>query len=291
MIAKHHLNIFAVVALLAVLLTACLQRNSKSQSQAIKPTVAVSLPPQESLLKEIAGDNVYVICLLKEASNPETYEPSISDMMATEKCKAYFTAGGIGFEQAFIENMRENNRSLMFIDTSTGINYLMGNHGDNEKSDPHSWTSVINEQIIASNMAATLAEIDPQHARQYMQNLDKTIKRLQNLDKQFEQQLSFVGNKAFAVWHPTLSYFARDYNLEQIAFDNGKEPSASELKATIEKAKSHNVKVMVMQSQFDGRQAQEVCRQIGAEMVVFNPMAADIENELKKVVNAIAQQH
>ena len=78
---------------------------------------------------------------------------------------------------------------------------------------------------------------------------------------------------AFLVWHPSLSYFARDYGLLQISVgQEGKEASVQQLQSKIDEAKAHNAEVFFYQKEFDSRQAEVVNEQIGAEMVIINPL-------------------
>ena len=61
-----------------------------------------------------------------------------------------------------------------------------------------------------------------------------------------------------SVWHPSLSYFARDYGLEQISLGTeGKEMSAKSLTEAIDKARDKGVGVFFFQKEYDSRQAEQ----------------------------------
>lgn len=265
-----------------------------------KPVLAVSIQPQRYFLEKIAGDKYDVLCLLAQGSNPESYEPSFNHLINLERSKAYFRMGNIGFELAILNKIKNNNPDLVIIDTSEGIDLLKGTHGGvhshehshahNHEIDPHVWTSVPNAKIIAQNMYKALLEIDSQNKKYYTKNYNALLAELSELETELSERLNSVRGSAFAVWHPSLSYFARDYGLIQIAMENeGKEVPASVLKREIDMAREHDVKVLFYQKEFDSRQIQTINEQLGAEMIEINPMSYDWAEEMKKITNALTR--
>lgn len=267
-----------------------------------KPVLAVSIQPQKYLLEKIVGDKFDILCLLAQGSNPEAYEPSFNHLVNLEKSKAYFRIGNIGFELAILDKVKKNNPDLMIVDTSSGIDYLKGTHeGVSAKGhrhehhrheiDPHVWSSVRNAKIIAGNMYKSVLKIDAKNKKIYEKNYNALIAEIDVLEEHLKHQLETVSGQAFAVWHPSLSYFARDYGLKQIAMENeGKEVPASVLKETIDHAKANGVKVMFYQKEFDNRQVQAVNQQLGARLVEINPMNYNWADELKKIANALTAE-
>ncbi len=81
------------------------------------------------------------------------------------------------------------------------------------------------------------------------------------------------------IYHPALSYFARDYGLHQIPIEaGGKEPSPAHLKALINTCSSENVHVIFVQPEFDRRNAELIAQQTGTRVVAINPFSYDWEN-------------
>lgn len=265
-----------------------------------KPVLAVSIQPQRYFLEKIAGDKFDVLCLLAQGSNPESYEPSMTHLINLERSKAYFRMGNIGFELAILNKIKNNNPDLVIVDTSDGIDLLKGTHGGvhshehshshSHEIDPHVWTSVPNAKIIAQNMYKALLEIDSQNKKYYAKNYNALLMELSELETELAEKMDSVKGSAFAVWHPSLSYFARDYGLIQIAMENeGKEVPASVLKREIDMAREHDVKVLFYQKEFDSRQIQTINEQLGAEMIEINPMSYDWAEEMKKITNALTR--
>ena len=108
------------------------------------------------------------------------------------------------------------------------------------------------------------------------------------MDMEFAARLKTVPDSAFLVWHPTLSYFARDYDLRQVSLDNGKEPTVGDLRARIDMARKSGAEVLFLQPQIDSRQASELLKGLDVKKVTINPMSKHLDEELTKIVDALA---
>lgn len=56
--------------------------------------------------------------------------------MSVRNSKAYMTMGNIGFEQAVVDKIRQENPGLPVYDSSRGINFIRGTHGNATMSTP-----------------------------------------------------------------------------------------------------------------------------------------------------------
>lgn len=282
--------VVAVVLLLGVVAVAC---GGGIQHERI---ITVSIQPQRYLLEQIVGDRFQVVSLLTQGSNPEAYEPNMTHLMDLEKSEAYFCIGNIGFELAIVEKAKTENPDLKVYNNSEDVKFLQGSHGAEHKDhsheiDPHVWTSVPNAVVIAKNMLDAVVELDPKHSKQYEQNYAKLKARLLKLDEELRAELDSIPCRAFLVWHPSLSYFARDYGLKQISMEyEGKEAPVAHLKREIDEAKQSRARVFFFQNEFDSRQVETVNGQIGARLVTINPMSYEWEKELKHIADALASK-
>lgn len=281
---QHGILILAVVALA---LSGCRFTRKTTHS------VVVSIQPQRHLLEAIAGSKVEVVCLLDDESNPETYEPDMKVMMAIERSDAYFTMGTIGYELAILPKVRSNNPDLPIFDTSKGVNFIDSHDADEGDVDPHVWVSVCNAKIIAANMYVNLVKLYPKWKKYFTKRYKALQAKLGQMDQAFSARLKAVAaaDTVFLVWHPTLSYFARDYGLRQVSLDNGKEPTVMDLRAHLDTARRSGAKVLFLQPQIDGRQASELLKSLNVKKVSFNPMGEKWDEELGKVVEALAPAH
>ena len=265
-----------------------------------KPVIAVSIQPQKWLLERIVGERIEVVSLLSQGSNPETYEPDMNHLMSLERSVAYFCIGNIGFEMAIVDKAQSNNPDIKIYNNSRGIKLICGTHegvalqhsaeGHHHEVDPHVWTSVTNARVIATNMCDAVCELDARHCEFYKQNLKALLEQLDALDAEIRKTLDGCQGRAFVVWHPSLSYFARDYGLQQIAMEcEGKEIPAKLLKEEIDYAQQTDAKVFFFQKEFDSRRVEAVNKQIGAKLVTINPMSYHWDDELKNIANALRE--
>ena len=273
----------------------CLALPSCAVKDAQRPTVTVSILPQKYFLEKIVGDKYEVKCLLASGGNPEVYEPAITHLVNIENSEAYFCIGNIGFETVILDKVRANNPNIKIFNNSEGINLIVGTHGHSHGDDhchdvdPHTWSSVRNAKVIVSNMYYAVMDMDPKNGEFYTNNYRAFTAELDSLDTELTQMLETKRGTAFLVWHPSLSYFARDYGLHQISIgQEGKETSVQTFQKHIDHAREDSVRVFFFQKEFDARQAQSVNEQIGAKMVTINPLNYDWDEEMLIIANAIA---
>ncbi len=281
-----YIIIYAIACALSALTPSC-----KQTSNAEKPMLSVSIEPQRKLLESIAGDKYEVATLLTKGANPETYDPSVQQKLYANKSLAYFSTGYLPFEEKL---SRELPTSVKIVNTSNGISPVTGTHSHGEdmsaEADPHVWSSFANARIIASNMADALCDIDPINADYYRANADKLVVRIDSLSAAADSLLSAANAHAFAIWHPSLSYFARDHRLRQLALgQESKEASIANLKTMIDEALSDSVTVFFFQKEYDSRQAKTISDEIGSRLVPIDPLAYDWDNELMKITDELTR--
>ena len=288
-----------------LLLAACTGRASKSNNgDGEKPVITVTLEPQRYFTEAIAGDKFKVISMVPKGSSPETYDPVPQQLVSLGDSKAYFRIGYIGFEQAWMERLMHNTPHIQVFDTSKGIDLILNNgdhdhgHGHGPRDghthavEPHVWNSTANALIIAGNTYKALSQLDKANDTYYMARYDSLCQRIQHTDSLIRQQLSTPeAAKAFMIYHPALSYFARDYGLHQISIEEGgKEPSPAHLKELIDLCQTEDVRVIFVQPEFDKRNAETIAQQTGTKVVPINPLSYDWEEEMLNVAKALAPQ-
>ena len=288
-----------------LLLAACTGRASKSNNgDGEKPVITVTLEPQRYFTEAIAGDKFKVISMVPKGSSPETYDPVPQQLVSLGDSKAYFRIGYIGFEQTWMERLMNNTPHIQVFDTSKGIDLILNNgdhdhghgHGPHDGHthavEPHVWNSTANALIIAGNTYKALSQLDKANDAYYMARYDSLCQRIQHTDSLIRQQLSAPeAAKTFMIYHPALSYFARDYGLHQISIEEGgKEPSPAHLKELIDLCHTEDVRVIFVQPEFDKRNAETIAQQTGTKVVPINPLSYDWEEEMLNVAKALAPQ-
>ncbi len=245
-----------------------------------KTKIAVSIPPQKYFLEKITGDKVDVVCLLPNGADPETFEPSMSDLLNLDKCPAYLMMGNLDFEDALKGRIAENFPRTRIFDICSGLD---------AKDDPHLWCSVRNARVLAKNTLDAVASLDTANAEEYRENYYRLLSELDSLDKRIADKLEPLRGTAFVAWHPSLGYFASDYGLVQISLESeNKEPSARLLQKAIDEAAAREAGILFIPAGTSMRQAETINKQMGLKIVVINVLDYDWEKQIERIADEIA---
>lgn len=254
-----------------------------------KPVVTVTIEPLRYFAEQIGGDKFNVVTMVPGGVSPETYEPTAQQMAGLTESVLYIKVGNLGFERTWMTRFKANAQHLIVVDGSEGIVPLPSCDGN---GDPHTWTSPANALQIARNIYQSMALIDSKDSMYFKERLDSLCERIMVIDTKMDSMLSKAACKSFIIYHPALTYLARDYKLRQLPIeDNGREPSAASLKQLIDEARSSGTKLMFVQKEFANRNTETVVKATGAATVEINPLSYDWENEILKIAKAICKQH
>ena len=295
---------FCFLLLIATLLFSCKQGGQQNKKNDDKPVITVTIEPLRYFTEAIAGDRFTVVSMVPKGTSPETYDPTPQQLVELARSKAYFRIGYIGFEQTWTDKLTDNAPHLQFFDMSQGVDLIYDNthvhhHAANEKEhqhaigvEPHIWNSAVNAQIIAGNILSALRNIDKGNEDFYLERYNTLCRKIEHTDSLIRQTLATPGaDHAFMIYHPALSYFARDYGLHQISIEEGgKEPSPAHLKALIDLCQAEDVRVIFVQPEFDKRNAETIAQQTGTKVIPINPLSYDWEEEMLNVAKALAPQ-
>jgi len=275
-------------SLIALLSMSCKNMRCDSTSSG---ALVVTLPPIKYLVHEITGDDFPIEVMLPAGASPETYEPVPQQLIAAEKAQLIFTTGLLDFENALVAKLDQGatlseNR---IINLSTGMELLAGDCDHEHRGiDPHIWMSPPRLAIMAKNIYCAISRLYPDSTK-YTANYTKLIDDISTLNSSIMSELRKSDVRCFIIYHPALTYYANDYGLTQISIEQeGKEPSASKLKALIIKAKEENIDKVFYQSQFSQAVVRSVATEIGARIVEIDPLKEDILTNLSDITCMIA---
>ncbi len=284
-------------ACLALLLGACGGRPAGDADGTRR--LAVSIEPLRGLLEPLAAGRFEVATVMDRGGDPESFEPSMGARMAVDGAEALFVAGGLPFEQTLARAYKGGETVALAdaVEPVYGTHDHCGHAGhdhaghDHGLPDPHVWASIRNARAMAARMAAKLTELDPDGAALYAARLDSLDSVLAAADSTAAATLAGAPSRAFMLWHPSLSYLARDYGLEQVALGaEGKDFSAAGIAGAIGRARNSGARVFLVQRGMDPRQAASVCSGAGLTTAEIDPMAADIAAEIVRIAHEIARQ-
>ncbi len=246
-----------------------------------KPVISVSIIPQQHFIEQLAGDLLEVNVMIPPGASPATYEPSVSQLGKLDRSVVYMRIGYVGFEQSWMEKISSVNPDMKIVDLSEGVEIILeddqeeeDHHGHSHHGpDPHIWMSAINARIIARNIHNELLLLFPGE-KEYLQARHVHFSQsLDSLHLAIGDKLEGIENRKFLIYHPALTYFARDYGLEQYSLEiEGKTPSPAHLKEMTDLAIHHQISKILIQTQFDRKNAEVLARETGAEIIQFDPL-------------------
>lgn len=265
--------------------------NGKDGIDPNKPTVTVTIEPFRYFVEQIAGNDVNVNVMVPAGSSPETYEPTPQQMVDLSQSVFYFKVGQIGFEKTWTKKLQQNAPNMKVIDTSAGIRMLKTQSGN---IDPHTWMSIKSADIITSNIAEALMDKYPEKAEEYKKKLrdfrKNKLDKLQNEIDKYQSSIKGEKQKSFVIYHPTLTYFAKENGLKQYAIEEeGREPSITQLKELIQRAKSEDINIIFVQKEFSNRNIQVFIDATHSKAVEINPLSYDWEGQMLLITKEIAQ--
>jgi len=263
--------------------------------------IVVSIAPEKTFVEKIAKDRVAVTVMVETGSSPHSYETKASQMIAISKADIYLSIG-VGFEDVWLERFKSQNPELSFVNISDNVQknkILEHQHEDGKREDehnhkgldPHTWTSPTNVAIMAQNIYTALVKLEPKNGSFYKANLDTFLKEIEETDKDIKKILhAMKPNSKFMVFHPSWGYFAKAYNLEQVAVEvEGKSPKPQEMITVIKEAKEEKVKVIFTQPEFSDKSAQIISKETGVRVKKISPLSPEWSQNLINMAKEIAE--
>lgn len=270
--------------------------NTNRQQQNQVKEIAISILPQEYFVKKIAGDYLKINVIIPSGASPASYEPTPVQISSLSSTDLYLKIGYTGFEMAWMQKLAASNKNMKIVDLAEGVKLIKeesliedaGKDHHHGGVNPHIWMSPENVRIISKNIYMALASAYPSMEDVFHENLMHFNKELDSLDNYIYESLSDLSSRTFFIYHPSLSYFARDYNLLEYPLElNGKTPSASHMKKLIDIGIEQNIRVVFLQMQFDQRNAEVLANELGAEIVQINPLDPEWYKQMVYITNKL----
>lgn len=159
------------------------------------------------------------------------------------------------------------------------------NHGDEDHHhehggvDPHIWLDLANGVAIARAITDELAEIDPEHAGDYQENLKTLLASLQSLGDDLGAKLEPVQNKPYVVFHDAYQYLEAGFGLNavgSITVSPDQKPGAKRLHEIEDKIRDTGAVCIFAEPQFRPAIVEAVVSDTGIQTGILDPLGANI---------------
>ena len=271
-----------------------------------KLKVVTTIPDLAALTREVGGDKVDVKSLAPAGQDPHTLEPKPSYVVAVNQADLLIEVG-LSLEVGWLPVLTTQARNPKIqkgqpghLEASVGIRILEiptaaidRSMGDiHPEGNPHYWLDPRNGLIIASNIAARLAELDPENAKFYQDHYSTFRQEFSEKIKGWEKSLAKVRGKKIVTQHRSFSYFVDWAGLQsvgQIEPKPGIPPTPSHLLSLIDILKKGSVAFMLVEDYYDTKPSQELSKKTGVPVLVVPTSSGSryeelFENLVQKIV-------
>ncbi len=259
-----------------------------------KITVAVSIVPQETFVRAVAGDLVDVVVMVPPGNSPGNYEPTPREIEKFSRASFYF-AIGVPTESANIMPHAEEVETMTIIKLHEIVAESFPERALSKgccsecSRDPHIWLSPSRAAVMVHAMAGYLSEVDEENRELFKRNARNYIARLEELDSFLNATFSGLDKKEFIVFHPAFGYLADDYGLKMHALEaDGKEATPRRLEEMVDLAREKGIEVIFYQAEIDSPQSEAFAEEIGGRTVRLAPLDPDYIENLKKMAETMA---
>jgi len=266
---KHIFSIAAALAVAAGILNA-------------EPLRVASLSTvMADFAREIGGDRVEVVEIVKPGVDPHVFEPSPGDYRAVAGARILL-ASGLGFE-GYLDKMRQavakdGVRVVVAGDVVQAIEAegTCDGHGHDHSHhhhgslDPHWWHSIGNARLVAAQIRDAFVEADPAGKADYEKNAAKLDARLADLAKWTRKQVAKLpkASRVLVTSHDALGYFAKDHGFEVMAvqgISTEEQPSSRRVQELIGEIRGKGVKAIFAENIENPKVLAEITAETGAK--------------------------
>lgn len=264
-------KITAIIIILVLMLSGCVPAKKVGTS---KLKIVTSFYPIMLLTKAVVGDVDGVT--IQNMTKPQTgclhdYTLLPEDMKTLEAADV-FVINGLGME-SFLQKVVSGLPNLKIIDLSKNINAIEDN--------PHIWLAPKNAMQMVRNLSDELSKIDKQNLEKYVQNSSNYIEILTVLDDKTIKAVEKLPNKDIITFHEAFPYYAQAYGLNikaVIEREPGDEPTAAQLKETVDIIRNSNARVLFTEPQYPSSAAKIIANETGANLYVLDPVVTGDNN-------------
>lgn len=255
-------------------------------------------------IRQVGGDRVQVVEVLKPGENVHQFKPEPDDIRAMSKAGLIF-ASGKNLEPylgGFSDNLEDHQMIIQVGKTipSQKISkedqiYACCEHHARGGIDPHWWHNVSHMERALRVIEKALIKADPEGKEIYTANSKKHRKALEELDRWVKGQVATIPREKrhLVTAHAAFGYFCKAYGFKA-SYVRGLsargEVSATQLAATIKQLREEAIPMVFPEQTANPKILEQIARQSGAK--VGKPLVADgsiasYEAMIKGNVNSI----
>lgn len=246
------------------------------------PLKVASLHPLVSdLARQVGGDNIELIEILKPGGDIHHFEPAPKDIAAMRGSKLLLASGKD--LETYLGKLRDSlgsNVKLVEVGEKVpSIPYVCdhdhehgGDHDHHHgQFDPHWWHSAENMKRAARIVAEVFTEADPANEAAYEANAKAASKRFDELKRWAQKEIAKVSRKdrKLVTAHSAFGYFCKEYGFEPISLlgvGRNDDADSKHVAETIAEIREHGIKAVFPEDQANPKVLAEIARSTGVKI-------------------------
>lgn len=196
------------------------------------------------------------------------YTISTTDMKKIENADIYIQ-NGLEME-SFMNKITTAYSNLKVINSSENIKNIIQ---DEHEINPHIWTSIQNYINQVETICNKLSEYDIKNAQTYKQNCTNYIEKLNIQKQKYETELQNLNGQKVICLNEGLQYLLNELNMQVTQVETNHEEStmsAETLKNLIEKIKTENIQIIVIDKNDNAKNAETLANETGAKIYTLD---------------------
>ena len=240
--------------------------------------VATTVAPISSIVRNVAGNRVNLHGVVPDGVNSHTFEPAPSDAVILSEADILIM-NGLYLEEPTLElaeaTMADGTEILKLADltiTEEEWAFDFSFPEDGGHPNPHLWINVPYALNYAELAQAKLAELVPDQADYFAENLTRYTDVLNRLDAAIMEGVQTIPeqNRKLLTYHDSYAYFARRYGMTVIGAaqpSDFSEPSASEVAGLIDQIREEQIPAVFGSEVFPSDVLEQIASETGATYV------------------------
>ena len=230
------------------------------------------------IARNVGGDRVEILEIIKPGSDPHLYEPTPGDIKKISSVQIVL-ASGLGFEP-YLDKLRSSveKSGVAFVVAGSvlkPITWAEEDHHDHSHShdaaDPHWWHSIANVEAVTLQLRDAFIAVDPDGRSDFQANAKAFEDKLKGLAKWTRLQLAVLpkSQRILVTSHDALGYFARDYGFQVLpvqGISTSDQPSSQKVRNLIQEIKSLGVKAIFAENIENPKVLQQITVETGANL-------------------------
>ncbi len=260
-------------------------------------------PVLSDLARQVGGEHVEVVGLLKLGGDVHGFAPSAADLRRMGDSRLVL-ASGKGIEPYLAKLKDSLSAGQEILDVGRGVPSLTISedsglfvccpHHSEGSLDPHWWHSVKNMQRATKIVGSAFGKADPANAKAYKARAKAYEKRLDALAKWARKEIARVprSHRKLATAHAAYTYFCKEFGFQSMpvqGLDKEREPSSQYLAEVIADLERYRIKAVFPEVQANPKVLREMVRSTGAR--IGGRLIADFTGDATKTTYESMFQH